>query len=124
MDELGMTAKDVANAMEKAGYKHKSKLLYRNVESWVAKSPYTPNVFAGVYLARALESTVETLVEGEEGTEYVRQIVANEGKAFEPPARIADIVAGISALSDTELLPIRAAVNALVEAKKGASKSA
>jgi hypothetical protein len=81
---------------------------------------------AGVaYLcAKALGTTVEALVDGEEGEAYVREIVIKEGKAFTPPPRIADIVEGVGALSDTELIPIRAAVEATVKAKKSVSKSA
>jgi hypothetical protein len=79
---------------------------------------------AGVaYLcAKVLGTSVEALVDGEEGAEYVRRLVVNEGKVFTPPARIADIVEGINALSDENLVAVRALVNGLAGLKKGAVK--
>jgi hypothetical protein len=72
-------------------------------------------------LAVLLETTVEELVDGETGAEYVRRIVRNAGGAWEPPDRIADIVYGLAQLDDNEVEMIRAAVLSAANRKKGES---
>jgi hypothetical protein len=121
MDALGMTAKDVANAMEGIGFAfRRAKHPHRVVESWISKSrPYHPELLTGTALARVLNTTVEELVDGEAGAAYVRQLASKEGWGFSPPDRISDIVEGLSLLDDNELDMIRAAVASAVERKRG-----
>jgi hypothetical protein len=78
----------------------------------------TPSVDIAYRCAKVLETTVEELVDGETGAEYVRRIVRNAGGAWEPPDRIADIVQGLSLLDDRELDIIRGAVSAAVAGNK------
>lgn len=114
MAKLGMSAKDVANSMEQAGYSFEAKEPHRIVQSWVAKKAYSPNVISAYAIAKALKTTVEELVDGEAGAEYVRGLFADNGLLWEPPARIADIVQVLDAIDDetletarTMLLPLR-----------------
>jgi transcriptional regulator with XRE-family HTH domain len=113
MTQLGMSAKDVANLMEQAGYSFEAKEPYRIVQSWVAKKAYSPNVISAYAIAKALKTTVEELVDGEDGAEYVRQWVRNEGKIHEPPERIADIVASILDLTERELNIVRGTIRGI-----------
>jgi hypothetical protein len=82
------------------------------------KNKSFPTVDRAYKIAVALDSTVEYLVGGKEGAEYIRQWAKENGGAWEPPSRIADIVQGLLLLTDEELVPIRGAVLALTGAKK------
>jgi hypothetical protein len=81
-----------------------------------ASSPSVDNAYA---IACVLRTSIEELVEGEAGAEYVRAIVAEDPKAIQVPARIKSIVDGLLVLDEKELVGIRANVEALAEAKKG-----
>jgi hypothetical protein len=59
-----------------------------------------------------MQTTVEELVDGEAGEQYLREYVRGKGWEFSPPERIADIVEALQKLSDDELVPIRGAVKA------------
>jgi len=107
MDELGLSAKDVANSMEKAGYSFKAKEPYRIVQSWVQKQAYLPNVVSGYAIAKALETTVEELVDSDGGAEYVGRLFANRGLLWEPPKRIADIVDVLNDMDNATLDTVR-----------------
>jgi hypothetical protein len=78
-----------------------------------------PGASTAYRLARSVNMTIEELLDGETGAEYVRQLARKEGWGFTPPDRIADIVEGLSMLDDNELDMIRAAVASAVERKKG-----
>jgi hypothetical protein len=80
-----------------------------------------PGVSTAYRLARCVDKTVEELLDGETGAEYVRRIVRNAGGAWDPPERIADIVYGLAQLDDNELDMIRGAVSSAVNRKKGKS---
>lgn len=126
MSELGMSAKDVANSMEKAGHSFEAKEPHRIVQSWVAKKKsYLPSVISGYAIARALKTTVEELVDGEAGAEYVRQLFTEKGLVWEPPLRISDIVDVLQAVDDVTLDTIRTMLLPLKEktgeGEKGAS---
>jgi hypothetical protein len=120
MDALGMTAKDVANAMERIGFTfRRAKHPHRIVESWISKSrPYHPELLTAIALARVLNTTVEELVDGKAGEQHLRRYIQKQGWGFTPPDRIADIVDGLYLLDDNELDMIRGAVMAAVERKK------
>jgi len=79
-------------------------------------SPSVDNAYA---VSRALETTIEELVGGEAGAEYVRGIIRNDPRAIQVPDRIKALVEGLLLLSDDELAGIRANVAALAEIKKG-----
>jgi hypothetical protein len=77
-----------------------------------------PSVDKAYRCACALGVTIEELIDGEAGAEYVRKIVMNDPKAVQVPARIKSIVDGLLVLDEKELIGIRGNVDALVEAKK------
>jgi hypothetical protein len=79
----------------------------------------TPSADKAYRCAKALSVTVEELVDGESGAEYVRQIVRPK-----LPERIADIVDDLIMLDDNQLDMIRAAAHAAAEIKKGRDKAA
>ena len=74
-----------------------------------------PSVDKAYRIACALGVTVEELVDGEAGAEYVRKLYANKGLLWEPPTRIADIVAVLKALDDDTLETVRTMVLPLKE---------
>jgi hypothetical protein len=65
-------------------------------------------------IAKAMAITVEELIEGEAGAEYVRRWARNDGKVYEPPERISDIVASINGFADRELEIIRGTISGII----------
>jgi hypothetical protein len=87
------------------------------VYAWDAnESP--PKVPDMVKIARYLKTTVEELVDGEAGEQYLREYVREKAWAFSPPERIADIVDALQELSDDELAPIRGAIKFTLDKKE------
>jgi hypothetical protein len=84
----------------------------------VKKKKSFPTADRAYKIAVTLGSTVEYLVGGEEGADYIKRWARENGGAWEPPSRIADIVHGLLLLTDEELVPIRGAVFALAGTKK------
>jgi predicted RNA binding protein YcfA (HicA-like mRNA interferase family) len=129
MDALGMTAKDVANHMEKSGFSfRRAKKPHRIVESWTSKTrPYHPELLTAVALAKVLHTTVEELVDGEAGAEYVRRWARKEGGLWEPPPRVAGVMAILNGLDDDELAVVigamRGVVQGLEDTKRGDRKA-
>jgi hypothetical protein len=78
----------------------------------------SPSVDIAYRCAKALKTTVEELVDGEAGKKYLRDYIQEKGWAFSPPERIAEIVEGLQALSDDELVPIRGAIKATLDKKE------
>jgi transcriptional regulator with XRE-family HTH domain len=81
----------------------------------------SPSVDIAYRCAKVLGTTVEELVDGEAGAEYVRKIVRNDPRAIQVPDRLSSIVEDLFLLEEKELIGIRANVEALAEAKKGQS---
>jgi hypothetical protein len=79
----------------------------------------SPSVDIAYRCAKVLKTTIEELVDGEAGEQYLREYIREKGWKFCPPERIADIVEGLSLLDDNELGMIRGAVASAVERKKG-----
>ena len=79
----------------------------------------SPAVDKAYRCAQVLGVTIEELVAGEAGAEYVRQVVRNDPRAVQVPDRILPIVENLLFLDDKELIGIRANVEALAAAKKG-----
>jgi hypothetical protein len=84
----------------------------------------SPSVDRAYCMARSVGLTVEELVAGEAGADYVRAWARQDGRVWQPPAEIADLVDGLKLLSSDELVPIRGAVKALVEGKKRGERPA
>jgi hypothetical protein len=79
----------------------------------------SPSVDIAYRCAKVLKTTVEELVDGEAGEQYLRGYIQEKGWEFSPPEHISDIVQGLSLLDDNELDMIRGAVAAVVDRKKG-----
>ena len=84
----------------------------------ITNSPSVDNAYA---IAKALEVSIEELVDGEDGAEYVRKLYANKGLLWEPPGRIADIVAVLKFLDDVTLDTVRKMVLPLGEKGEAAT---
>jgi hypothetical protein len=80
-----------------------------------------PGVSTAYRLARAVNKTIEELLDGEVGAEYVRKVVRNDPRVIQVPDRLYSIVEDLLFLDENELRGIRANVEALAEAKKGKS---
>jgi hypothetical protein len=75
-------------------------------------------------IAKAMAITVEELIEGEGGADYVRRWAKNDGKVYEPPERISDIVASVSGLTDRDLDIVRGTISGiLADGARGDSAS-
>ena len=93
--------------------------LANNAFTQGIKRASSPSVDLAYQLARAVGMTIEELVDGKAGAEYVRQMVKNDPGAIQVPDRISSIVKSLLLLEETELTGIRANAEALVKAKKG-----
>jgi hypothetical protein len=124
MAELNMTSKDVANSMIEAGYSFEAKLPYRIVQSWVQKKAYLPNVTSGYAIAKALKTTLEELVDGESGAEYIRGLVRNDPKTIQVPDKILPNVEGLLELGDNDLNVVQASIRAMIINIKGKAQEA
>jgi hypothetical protein len=79
-------------------------------------SPTVDNAYS---ISKVLNTTIEELVDGEAGAEYVRGIVRNDPKAIQVPDRLSSIVKDLLFLDEKELIGIRANVEALANIKRG-----
>jgi hypothetical protein len=81
----------------------------------------SPSVDIAYRCAKVLKTTIEELVDGEAGEQYLRDYIQGKGWEFSPPLWIADIVEAVQGLSEDELVPIRGAIRAILDKKKEAS---
>jgi hypothetical protein len=84
----------------------------------------SPSVDIAYRCAKVLGITVEELVDGEAGAEYVRKVVINDPKAIQVPDRLSSVVEDLLLLDEKDLIEIRANAEALAVAKKGKPKDA
>jgi len=94
----------------------KANISFRTFNGWITKR-ICPKADQAYHIARILNTTVEYLVAGDEGTKYLIDLFQREGILFKPPPRIADIVDIIQALDDEKLNIIRPMIHALGEGK-------
>jgi hypothetical protein len=112
--------------MEKARIKAKKERKEITMECGLTSNAFSrglerksdPGVSTAYKCARSVRRTVEELIDGEAGLEYVRDWARRDGKAWQAPLEIADIVEGLKLLDAGELQIIRGAVGAAVNAKK------
>jgi hypothetical protein len=78
-----------------------------------------PGVDKAYRCAKVLGVSIEELIDGETGAEYVRKVVRNDPEAIHVPDRIFHIVQSLLVLDDKELKGIKANVEALATDKKG-----
>jgi hypothetical protein len=81
-----------------------------------------PRADEAVKIAKAMGTTVEELVDGDAGSDYVQQLIIDKGLLWKPPSRIADIVDVLNVVDDNTLDTVRTMVLPLKE-KKGDSVS-
>jgi hypothetical protein len=77
-----------------------------------------PSVSTAYKCAKSVTTTVEELIDGKAGEQYLREYIQEKGWAFSPPPRIADIVKAVDGLTDEELVPIRGAIRAILDKKE------
>jgi hypothetical protein len=78
----------------------------------------SPTVDNAYFISKVLNTSIEELVDGEAGEQYLREYIREKGWGFSPPERIADIVEAVQGLSSDELVPIRGAIKAILDKKK------
>jgi hypothetical protein len=78
----------------------------------------SPSVDIAYRCAKVLKTTIEELVDGEAGEQYLREYIGSRGWAFSPPPRIADIVEAVDRLSNDELVPVRGVIKAMLDKKE------
>jgi transcriptional regulator with XRE-family HTH domain len=109
----GMIVKEIAA---------KSKVNKRTVDKWVGVSATEPKVNDLYKVCKVLSVTMEWVVDGEAGTEFIKAVVRNDPMTVQVPDRIRDIVANLLLLDDNEIIGIRANAKALVRNRKQNSK--
>ena len=90
----------------------------RTIDKWVGVSATEPKVNDFYKVCRVLETTMEWLVDGENGSEYLREIIRNDPENIQVPDKYLPIVRNLLYLSGTELDSIRACVEVLAVARK------
>ena len=88
------------------------------INSGIARnsSPTADNAYA---ISRVFGVSIEELLDGKTGVEYVRGLVRNDPMAIQVPDRIRDIVDNLLLIDDNNLVGIRASAEALANTKKG-----
>jgi transcriptional regulator with XRE-family HTH domain len=71
-----------------------------------------------VVMAKMLETTVEELVDGEKGEQYLKEYIHKKGWGFTLPERIVDIVKDVQRLSNDDLVPVRGVIKSLVDKRE------
>jgi hypothetical protein len=77
-----------------------------------------PGVSTAYKCAKAVEKTIEELLDGETGIEYIRQIVQKKGWQFSPPERVAGIVEAAGMLSDEQLDYVMGLIRTMLDKKE------
>jgi hypothetical protein len=80
-----------------------------------------PGASTAYRLARSVHKTIEELVDGETGVEYVHKVIRNDPRAIQVPDRLSSIVENLLFLDENELKGVGAMVETLADAKKGKS---
>ncbi|MDR1901169.1 MAG: helix-turn-helix domain-containing protein [Treponema sp.] len=83
------------------------------INSGIARKS-SPTVDNAYKISRVFQVTIEELLDGEAGMDYVRQWARQDGKVYQPPERIADIVDLLNKLSDRDLGVIKKSVKAML----------
>jgi SOS-response transcriptional repressor LexA len=76
------------------------------INSGIARKS-SPQVDHAYAIAKAFSVTIEELLDGGKGLEYVRGLIAKEGKLWELPEKIRDIVKILENLDDSELKVVK-----------------
>jgi hypothetical protein len=117
-DRVRTLAKSQNQTIESVLPKIDGEQLSRDIYNGWRRRSVLPRADTAVLMARNLGTTVEFLVDGEDGLEYVRGIVAEQGGAYRPPPRIAPIVDDLAALTDSQVDDFRTSVHAIAAARR------
>jgi transcriptional regulator with XRE-family HTH domain len=96
----------------------KSGVNKRTIDKWVGISATEPRVNDLYRVCKVLSTTMEWLVAGEAGTEFIKSMVRNHPATIQVPDRIRYIVGNLLLLDVQELIGIRASAEALAGNKK------
>jgi transcriptional regulator with XRE-family HTH domain len=99
----------------------KSGVKKRTIDKWTGAEKTEPKVIDLYKICVVLQTSMEEVVDGEAGAEFVHKIVKNDPRAIQVPDRIYSIVEDLLFLDESELRGIRANVEALAAPKKGKS---
>jgi SOS-response transcriptional repressor LexA len=91
----------------------KSGVNKRTIDKWVGSEATEPKVKDLYKVCQTLGITIEWAVAGEKGLNYVRHLIANEGKLWEPPGRIRAIVKVIEGLDNNTLKTVEKMILAI-----------
>jgi hypothetical protein len=84
---------------------------------WMDRKTY-PDANEVVRLAVLLKTTVEGLVDGEAGEQYLREYIREKGWQFSPPERVAGIVDAAGMLSDEQLDYVMGLIRTMLDKKE------
>ena len=98
--------------------------LANNAFTQGIKRASSPSVDLAYQLAKAVGTTIEELVDGENGAKYVRKVVQNDPLAIQVPERISTIVKYLLVLNEGDLIGIEANAEALAKNKRGKTEKA
>ncbi|GHU16740.1 hypothetical protein FACS1894163_06650 [Spirochaetia bacterium] len=90
----------------------------RTIDKWLEREQINPGVLDLYKAAKALNKTVEELVDGEAGAEYVRELVREAGGVWEPPKKLADIIEVLLKLHPQDIEMVRIMVNSILKARQ------
>ncbi len=91
-----------------------SGIKYQTLRGWVTKE-VLPRADDAAAIAKALSTTVEYLVDGEEGAAYVRELIAREGIEWHAPEKIREIVDDLNDLDETRFTSAKSMVHDAAE---------
>ena len=114
INKSNLIVKEIAN---------ESGVKKRTIDKWVGIKGTEPKVNDFYKVCKVLSVTMEEMVNGENGINYVRKLIANDPRAVQVPERIFPIVECLLLLDDRELGGILANVKALAIDKKGTQKT-
>ncbi|MDR0441824.1 MAG: XRE family transcriptional regulator [Treponema sp.] len=113
-----MLRNNLKTAIAKSGFivkeiAAKSGVNKRTIDKWVGSEETEPKVNDLYKVCEALGITVEWVVAGDAGLDYVRRLIAKEGKLWDAPERIRAIVKVLEGLDDGTLRTVRKMITAL-----------
>lgn len=81
----------------------RAEISKRTVDNWLSQKPTVPAADDAVKIAIALDTTVEELIDGKSGKEYVIDWAGQHGAQWKPPPRMVPLIEAAEKLSDSEL---------------------
>jgi len=79
----------------------------RTVENWLSKKPSMPRADDAVKIACTLNTSVEFLISGDQGTEYLKNLSELQSSTYSGPQHVNDIVQALLTLDEHELECLR-----------------